>query len=75
MTIEWKDFVENARRHGVTDLNLVCIDFRLQGSSQTPEQKDILNTGGFSDAVFNVASSFLGNDAFRFVREVDAVEL
>lgn len=40
-----------------------------------PERVDILNIGGFSDAVFNVVSSFLENDASRFVREVESVEL
>ncbi len=41
----------------------------------SPERSDILNIGGFSDAVFNVVSSFLKGDASRFVREVESVEL
>ncbi len=34
-----------------------------------------MTIGGFSDAVFNVVSSFLENDASRVVREVESVEL
>lgn len=40
-----------------------------------PDRADILNLGGFSDAVFNVASSFLESDQARFIRDVEAVEL
>jgi 60 kDa SS-A/Ro ribonucleoprotein len=36
---------------------------------------DILNVGGFSDAVFNVVASFLADDTNRFVAEVEAIEL
>ena len=72
---EWQKFVTNARRHGITDPKLVCIDIQPYGSSQAPERDDILNIGGFSDAVFNVVSSFLSADKNRFVREVESVEL
>ncbi len=72
---EWQNFVTNARSHGITDPKLVCIDIQPYGSSQAPERDDILNIGGFSDAVFNVVSSFLSNDKTRFVREVESVEL
>ena len=72
---EWQKFVTNARRHGVTDPKLVCIDIQPYGSSQAPERDDILNIGGFSDAVFTVVSSFLSADNNRFVREVESVEL
>ena len=44
-------------------------------TTQAPERDDILNVGGFSDAVFNVVASFLADDAGRFVAEVEAVEL
>ncbi len=72
---EWQAFVKNSKRHGITDPKLVCIDIQPYGSSQAPERDGILNIGGFSDAVFNVVSSFLSNDKSRFVREVDSVEL
>ncbi len=72
---EWQKFVTNARRHGITDPKLVCIDIQPYGSSQAAERDDILNIGGFSDAVFTVVSSFLSADKNRFVREVESIEL
>jgi 60 kDa SS-A/Ro ribonucleoprotein len=72
---QWEIFKKAQRGLGVTDPKLVCIDIQPYGTSQAPEQNDILNIGGFSDAVFNVVSSFLENDASRFVREVESVEL
>ncbi|MCB9925409.1 MAG: TROVE domain-containing protein [Planctomycetaceae bacterium] len=72
---EWQKFVTNQKRFGVTAPKLVCIDIQPYGSTQAPERDDILNIGGFSDAVFNVVASYLGNDAGRFVAEVESVEL
>ena len=45
------------------------------GTTQAPERSDILNVGGFSDAVFKVVSAFLRDEPGRFVSEVEAVEL
>jgi len=72
---EWQTFRKNAQRRGVSDPKLVCIDIQPYGSSQASERDDILNIGGFSDAVFNVVASFLSDDKSRFVREVESVEL
>ena len=72
---QWEKFKKTQRGHGIADPKLVCIDIQPYGTSQAPERDDILNIGGFSDAVFNVVSSFLGNDASRFVREVESVQL
>ncbi|KAA1258028.1 hypothetical protein LF1_05190 [Rubripirellula obstinata] len=72
---QWEKFKKTQRGLGVADPKLVCIDIQPYGTSQAPERDDILNIGGFSDAVFNVVSSFLENDASRFVREVESVEL
>ena len=72
---EWQEFAKNARRHGITDPKLVCIDIQPYGSSQAPERDDILNIGGFSDAVFTVVSSFLSADKNQFVREIESIEL
>ena len=72
---EWQKFVTNQKRLGVTAPKLVCIDIQPYGSTQAPERDDILNIGGFSDAVFNVVASYFGNDAGRFVAEVESVEL
>jgi len=72
---QWEQFKKTQRGHGIADPKLVCIDIQPYRTSQAPERDDILNIGGFSDAVFNVVSSFLENDASRFVREVESVEL
>jgi 60 kDa SS-A/Ro ribonucleoprotein len=72
---EWQAFVENQKRLGVTTPKLVCIDIQPYATTQAPERDDILNIGGFSDAVFHVVASHLSNDAARFVAEVDSVEL
>jgi len=44
-------------------------------TTQALEREDILNVGGFSDAVFSVVSAFLSGDGRRFVAEVEPVEL
>ena len=45
------------------------------GSTQAPERSDILNIGGFIDAAFNVVAAYVGDDANRFVVEVESIEL
>nr|WP_201723991.1 hypothetical protein [Rhodopirellula sp. SM50] len=72
---EWNVLIKKTRRHGIADPKLVCIDIAPYGNTQAPDCQDILNVGGFSDAVFRVVASFLENDASRFVREVESVEL
>ena len=72
---EWEKFNKAQRGHGIADPKLVCIDIAPYGSSQAPERDEILNIGGFSDAVFKVVSSFLSADKDRFVREVESTEL
>jgi 60 kDa SS-A/Ro ribonucleoprotein len=54
---------------------LISIDLQPYGTTQAPERDDILNIGGFSDAVFNVVAAFLGDDTARFVAEVESIEL
>jgi 60 kDa SS-A/Ro ribonucleoprotein len=74
----WQDFVKNQVRLQGTDNagpKLVCIDLQPCTTTQAPDRSDILNVGGFSDAVFSVVASFLSADAGRFVAEVEAVEL
>jgi 60 kDa SS-A/Ro ribonucleoprotein len=72
---EWQAFVNNQKRFGVKSPKLVCIDLQAYASTQAPDRADILNVGGFSDAVFSVVAAFLGDDAGRFVTEVEAVGL
>jgi 60 kDa SS-A/Ro ribonucleoprotein len=75
MMTEWQTFVANQNRLGVKAPKLICIDIQPYGTSQAPERDDILNVGGFSDAVFYVVASYLCDDAARFVAEVEAVQL
>jgi 60 kDa SS-A/Ro ribonucleoprotein len=75
---EWQRFVRKQARRSVNGSpgpKLVCLDIQPYGTTQAPERSDILNVGGFSDAVFSVVSSFLGDGPARFVAEVEAIEL
>jgi 60 kDa SS-A/Ro ribonucleoprotein len=77
---EWQQFAQNQQRLGPVNGNtakpkLICIDLQPVTTTQAPDRDDILNVGGFSDAVFNVVASFLNDDANRFVGEVEALEL
>jgi 60 kDa SS-A/Ro ribonucleoprotein len=75
---EWESFVKNqVRLHGgdYAGPKLVCINLQPYATAQAPERGDILNVGGFSDAVFSVVAAFLANEADRFVTEVEAVVL
>ncbi len=75
---EWQQFVQNqVKLQGgdITGPKLICIDLQPNPTTQAPERSDILNVGGFSDAVFEVISSFLDSDANRFIAEIEAVTL
>jgi 60 kDa SS-A/Ro ribonucleoprotein len=74
---QWEQFVRNQQKLAGTPVHpkLICIDLQPYATTQAPDREDILNVGGFSDAVFGVVASFLEDDGERFVREVEAVEL
>ena len=75
---QWQEFVKNQMRlggHGIPSPKLICIDLQPYTTTQAPDRGDILNVGGFSDAVFSVVAAFLADDVGRFVAEVDSVEL
>ena len=83
---QWKTFVENQKRlspvrprpsqgEAEWDPKLVCIDLQAYTTTQASERDDILNIGGFSDAMFSVVASFLGGGTARFLAEIEAVEL
>ena len=62
----------DAKRHGATAMmqewevfkqrnpkaKLVCVDIQPYGTTQAAERHDILNVGGFSDAVFKIIAAF-----------------
>ena len=70
--IEWQRF--KARNPSA---KMVCIDIQPYGTTQAKERADILNVGGFSDAVFDVIARFvagsLGTD--HWVGEIEAIDL
>jgi 60 kDa SS-A/Ro ribonucleoprotein len=72
---QWQQFVAFQQQHGVTAPKLVCIDHQPYASTHASERDDILNIGGFRDAVFNVVASYLSDAAARFVAEVESIEL
>jgi 60 kDa SS-A/Ro ribonucleoprotein len=74
---EWLAFVANQARlqPEAAGPKLACIDLQPYATTQVPERSDILNVGGFSDAVFSVVAGFFGSDSARFVREVEATVL
>ena len=81
----------DARRHGATatmtewevlkqrnpEAKLVCVDLAPYGTSQAKNRKDIMNVGGFSDAVFESIAAFArsADMAAHWVKEIEAVEL
>ena len=55
---------------------LVCIDLQPHGTTQAREGTDVLNIGGFSDAVFETIARFTsGQPAKDWVAEVMATEV
>jgi len=55
---------------------LVCIDIQPYGTSQAPQGRaDILNVGGFSDAVFDTIARFVADDTRDWVSIVKQVEV
>jgi len=75
------------RRHGATETlrqweriklinphaRLICIDLQPYGTTQAIDRADILNVGGFSDAVFDVMAQFV-NGTFEIAHWVAAIE-
>ncbi|MEI2782118.1 MAG: RNA-binding protein [Candidatus Competibacter sp.] len=56
---------------------LACIDIQPYGTAQAQTREEVLNVGGFSDAVFEVLARFaagqLGGE--HWVREIEAMEV
>ena len=74
---EWNRFVKNQKKIQGKNASpkLICIDLQPYTTVQAPDRDDILNVGGFSDAVFKVVSSFLEDDVNRFVSEIESIEV
>lgn len=56
---------------------LVCVDLQPYADSQAPGREDILNIGGFSDAVFEVLASFARGEhaGEHWVAAIEAMEV
>jgi 60 kDa SS-A/Ro ribonucleoprotein len=56
---------------------LVCVDIQPFATTQAKGSGDVLNVGGFSDRVFDVAASFVssGKDPDHWVRAIEATVL
>ena len=56
---------------------LVCIDIQPHGTTQAAERRDIMNVGGFSDAVFTMIDLFAqgGMSSEHWVGEIEKVSL
>ncbi|MGE0151567.1 MAG: RNA-binding protein [Reyranellaceae bacterium] len=54
---------------------LVCIDLQPYGTTQAQGDADILNVGGFSDAVFETLARFARGGTPDWLAEVNAVEV
>jgi 60 kDa SS-A/Ro ribonucleoprotein len=79
----------DANRHGATatmrewerlknrnpDAKLVCIDIQPYGTTQAKSRKDILNVGGFSDAVFETIARFSNGETDDWVSMINEVEV
>jgi 60 kDa SS-A/Ro ribonucleoprotein len=69
---QWEIF-----RYRNPQARLVCIDIQPYSTVQAQTREDVLNVGGFSDAVFEVLARFaagqLGGE--HWVREIEAVEV
>ncbi len=72
MAEEWMRF--RARNPAA---KLVLIDIQPNGTTQVVERPDVLNVGGFSDAVFNIISLFAKGEfgADHWVGEIERVTL
>ena len=54
---------------------LICIDIQPYGSTQAKTRKDIMNVGGFTDAVFDAMARFANGEAKDWVEIVNEVEV
>jgi len=54
---------------------LVCVDVQPYGTTQATGRADILNVGGFSDAVFDTIARFVSGETRDWVEIIKEVEL
>ncbi|CUS44731.1 MAG: TROVE domain-containing protein [Pseudomonadota bacterium] len=67
---EWDQIVRRNPR-----AKLVCVDIQPHGTTQASGRPEILNVGGFSDAVFDTIARFASGDTRDWVSIVNATEV
>jgi 60 kDa SS-A/Ro ribonucleoprotein len=67
---EWNKL--KARNPGA---KLICIDIQPYGSTQARDRKDIMNVGGFTDAVFDAVARFASGQSRDWVEIVQNTEV
>ncbi len=70
-----KEWARYKRRNPAA--KMVCIDIQPYSTTQAPERADIINIGGFSDAVFTLIADFTRGEmsADRWVGVIDEIKL
>jgi 60 kDa SS-A/Ro ribonucleoprotein len=71
----WKRFQTDQRTAFGHTPKLVCIDLAPQTTAQVPDSKDVMNIGGFSDAVFSSLAGFFNGRTKDSISAVEAVVL
>lgn len=54
---------------------LICIDIQPYGTTQAKNREDIMNVGGFTDAVFDAMARFANKETRDWVQIINEVEL
>ncbi len=69
---EWRKL-----KAGNPQAKLICIDIQPYGTTQAAEREDILNVGGFSDAVFEVIADFANGRLApeHWIAAIEAIEV
>ena len=66
----WKVFKRNN-----PNAKMACIDMQPNTSTQVPDDKSILNIGGFSDNVFQTIAAFANGDSGHWVDEIEKIQI
>lgn len=72
-TATMQEWTKLAKRN--PQAKLVCIDIAPYGTTQAAGRPDILNVGGFSDAVFDTIARFVSGETRDWVSIVEQVEV
>ncbi|BBE34317.1 vWA domain-containing protein [Sphingosinicella microcystinivorans] len=72
-TATMQEWTKLAKRN--PQAKLVCIDIAPYGTTQAASRRDILNVGGFSDAVFVTIARFVSGETHDWVSIVEQVEV